>query len=105
MPSEEIFTGLNNAVANGESLEKAKQSLLMAGYNPQEVQEAAGQINMGIIGRVEQKTETLEYKSLPKENQEKPKKKKWVLPVILIIVFLILIGIGMFLAVGTDLLK
>ena len=52
MPKEELITGLKNAIVRGESLEKAIQSLLSAGYNSQEVHEAADTINMGVIGEV-----------------------------------------------------
>ena len=41
MPKEELIGGLKNALDRGENLEKAIQSMVKAGYNPQEVNEAA----------------------------------------------------------------
>ncbi len=52
MALEEVKTGLQNAISRGESLERAMQTLIIAGYNTQEVQEAARQINMGVIGNI-----------------------------------------------------
>ena len=41
MTKEEVAAGLKNAIEKGESLEKAKQSFINAGYNISEVQSAA----------------------------------------------------------------
>lgn len=38
---QELIAGLKNALARGESLEKAKQSFLNAGYKPEEVEAAS----------------------------------------------------------------
>lgn len=61
MSVEEVLVGLQNAIARGQALENAMNSLVLAGYNPQEVQEAAKQINLGIINNI------------PSENSESPK--------------------------------
>jgi len=53
---EELVTGLNNALARGESLEKAIRSLIAGGYNTQDVYDAADSINMGAIGEVSKQT-------------------------------------------------
>ncbi len=42
---EEIIGGLRNALDRGESIEKAMQSFINAGYSAAEVREAAGMIN------------------------------------------------------------
>ena len=47
MVREEILTGLKNAVERGQSIEKAVQSMISAGYNPAEVNEAVSYINLG----------------------------------------------------------
>ena len=44
---EDIVTGLKNAMQRGESLEKAVQSFINAGYNPIEVRQAAESIYEG----------------------------------------------------------
>ena len=41
MQKEEIIAGLKTAIEHGESLEKAKQTFINAGYNPREIEEAA----------------------------------------------------------------
>lgn len=59
MVREELLAGLKNAVDRGYSLQSAIQSFINAGYNAEEVQETAKQINMGVIGQIsEQKKDT-----------------------------------------------
>ena len=41
MPKEEIIGGLKNALERGETLERAKSTFINAGYNKDEVEEAA----------------------------------------------------------------
>jgi hypothetical protein len=104
MSQEEILVGLNNAVARGESLEKAMQTIVTAGYNPLEVQEAARQVNMGVIGTLSPK-ENSKYKPLP-TTKEKPKRKiSGLLVILLIVILLILLGIGFFMFFGEEILK
>jgi hypothetical protein len=52
MPKEEILTGLRNGLARGESIEQAIQTLIGAGYNAEEINEAANSINTGVISRM-----------------------------------------------------
>ena len=52
MVREEILTGLKNAVERGQSIEKAVQSMISAGYNPAEVNEAVNYINLGSMGEI-----------------------------------------------------
>ncbi len=50
---EEILVGLKNAIARGESLEKAVRSMINSGYNSAEIQQAADSIknnSMGVTG-------------------------------------------------------
>jgi hypothetical protein len=56
MPREELIIGLKNAVSRGQSLESAIQSFISAGYNANEVMEAAQATNMGsnISDQIEQ---------------------------------------------------
>jgi hypothetical protein len=49
MVNEEIKAGLKNALDRGQPLNKAIQSLITAGYNPNEVQQAAQEMNISII--------------------------------------------------------
>jgi len=85
MVKEELVTGLKNAIVRGEGLEKAINSLLSAGYNSQEVHEAADTLNLGVIGEVSKqimKNETAKplnsaeikptYKLLPSVSSEFP---------------------------------
>jgi FtsZ-interacting cell division protein ZipA len=47
MVREELTTGLKNALTRGESLERAMNSLISAGYSQAEVNEAANSLNLG----------------------------------------------------------
>jgi hypothetical protein len=113
MSREEISVGLNNAVARGESLEKAMQSMVLAGYNPVEIQEAAGMVNMGVIGALPKSPAqpSSGYQPLPTASstgvlQEKPKKKSSMLMVILLsVVLLLLVGLGIFVFFGDSILN
>ena len=46
--SEELLSGLQNAIARGASPEKAAQSFINAGYSAQEVQRAVQQLGAGV---------------------------------------------------------
>lgn len=50
--NEEIYSGLKNAIEHGSSLESAVQSFINAGYNSQEVHEAAGMFSSGVISNL-----------------------------------------------------
>ena len=58
MTKQEIISGLKNAVARGESIQKASQSFINAGYSPADVQQAASQINMGLASNISSSTQT-----------------------------------------------
>jgi neutral trehalase len=49
MVREEIVAALKNAIDRGENLQKAMQSIISAGYDPREVQEAARYTNNSIL--------------------------------------------------------
>jgi len=49
MVSEDIITSLKNAVAKGETLESAMQTLVISGYNARDVQEASQYIGSGVV--------------------------------------------------------
>ena len=68
MISEEIITGLKNAIERKESLEQAKQILIDSGYNEKEVQEASKFVGGGVL-------KTLE-KPKPEEQLIMPEQKK-----------------------------
>ncbi|MEK6889661.1 MAG: hypothetical protein AABW82_00875 [Nanoarchaeota archaeon] len=48
MTDNEIIGGLRNALERGQSLERAVQSFINAGYNPRTVQEAANELSSGV---------------------------------------------------------
>jgi hypothetical protein len=121
MSKEEIKVGLTNAINRGESIEKAIQTLLSAGYNPQEIQEVAGSINLSSTSNL---VKTQEHKPLPSESQvqgykplpsEKPtqentgekirKKPSLTLIILLIVVLLVSLGIAAFMFFGETILN
>ena len=73
---DEILAGLRNAMERGQSLETATQSFINAGYNPQEVREAARSLSGGVseiiypnsAGEDAGKRETPDRQMLPREN-------------------------------------
>ena len=127
MAKEEIISGLQNAVTRGESLEKAMQSMINAGYNAREVQEAVHQIkaggSMGLTGQMHpaqqagqapgqaqqpgqppeqaqiQQTRTIPEPNTPiAEMGAGPKKKfPWKIIIPGIVLVLLLIGLGIML--------
>ena len=96
MAREEIVAGLKNAVARGESLERAMQTMISAGYSPEEIREAAGYVSMGAIGNigvVEKAEKPALSPAMPSAKaEEKPKKKRKTWLIVLIIVLIILVG-------------
>lgn len=97
MPKEELVVGLRNAVARGESLENAMQSFVNAGYNPQEVQEAAGEVQsgMGVTGALYNEHNDYNEQIIPASAQQtlqkEPKSRKWKIIIIIIIAILIVL--------------
>lgn len=113
---EDIVAGLRNALERGESLEKAVQSLINAGYNPIEVNQAAQNLSEGAIstiegnskfGRDEQRISQEIPRNIIQQSQQKPlvaplpalpqmkntqRKTHFGLIIFLIIILLILIG-------------
>lgn len=102
--NEEIIGGIRNAMARGQSIEQAVRSLINAGYNLQEVKDAAGSFSEGgNFGSIDKKTvqptsaKTDEktkspLPSLPKTGVIKPKSNT---KIILLIILLLLIFIGL----------
>jgi hypothetical protein len=109
---DEIIAGIQNAMQRGESLEKAAQSFVNAGYNPQEVKAAVSYISEGVSEIVNSK-ETSHLPSavpeapeitekdkhllpvIPQKNEIKPQKKDGGMrAIILLIVFLIIVFVG-----------
>jgi hypothetical protein len=54
MAREEIIAGLRNAVERGQSIQQAMQSMINAGYQVNEVQEASRFIDLGATGTMQQ---------------------------------------------------
>lgn len=107
MIEDEILGGLRNALEHGESLEKAVQSFINAGYNPRQVKAAANQLSSGsstilhepnseeFPAPIHSESDTpkppagIESTLEPKELSEKSKK----IVVSLIVLFIILIAL------------
>ena len=106
MVREEILTGLNNGVARGESIEKAMQTLVLAGYNPKEVQEASQHVNMGTVGTIPQTQNQSNNPLNPLPKTEEPKKKnQWIKIALLVVALLLLIGLGIFIMFGDSIIN
>jgi len=118
MAREELVVALKNAIERGQSIQEAIASLISAGYNPIEVREASGEVNLDVVQKMsklsEEQTEQLNpsgFKPLPKTQsvqsmqQEKPKKAKVWLIVLLSIIFLLLLGLAGLMIFGNTLLK
>ena len=76
MPKKEIVNTLKNAVARGASIEKAKKSMLNAGYNQAEVEQAASGIQeSGDMGLTAQMPQAAAPKAMPLETKEAEAKK------------------------------
>ncbi len=67
MPNEEIITGLKNAIARKESLEKAIQIMINSGYNAREVQEASKFIGKGVLPMMQPKPD--EQLTMPEQKR------------------------------------
>jgi hypothetical protein len=92
--SGELVGGLKNAMARGESLEKAKQTFLSSGYKPEEVNAAAQLISTELpaeqfskaeekpitqqqnLGQQEAQQQKPEFKKLSNITNEPPKQPK-----------------------------
>lgn len=111
MVREDIVAGLRNSVERGESLEKAKQSFISAGYPRQEVEEAASLIHSGSVLLIEregnfpplkiQHSPAQPEQIQPTQQVEIPKEDKPISTklrrnfkiILLLIVLLVLVGI------------
>jgi preprotein translocase subunit SecF len=82
MSKEEIITGIKNALERGQSIEKATQSMINAGYNEREVSEAAQTIDFSTLTKIQQiqntqisdkfiqqQTPTQNFLNMPSPNQ------------------------------------
>ena len=115
MVREELVTGLKNALARGQSLEKAINSLLSAGYNRDEVMDAANYSNVGVTGNmgvvaslpktqiqinqtpaVQQIPQVQPVQPIPKLNPESTEPKKSKVGLIVLISLLVVLVIGIF---------
>ncbi len=93
--NDEIAEGIKIAIERGESLEEAIQSFINAGYNPNEVREAANSLTDGaaipLISEIPE-NKLSEISSPQKNLNEIPKEnKKKIIWIILIFILLILI--------------
>lgn len=122
MNKEDIVFGLRNAVERGFSLQSAVQSFLNAGYNPGEVNDAAREINMGVLGRMEQQktismpktstsldipspTQDTTIQRLPSQTEPVKKRLSPILIALIVFVVLLILGAVMFSFFGESLLN
>ena len=92
MPREEIIGGLKNALERGNSLEKAVQSFINSGYNPQEVHAAATALSQGATAIIHSPEGKGSEEELPEPPAKKNKSKTKIILIIAIILFLLLIA-------------
>jgi len=71
MTKEELRNGIENALNKGESLQKAMQSFVNAGYTIEDVKAAASEINMGVTGSMAQ--QPTQSKPTTQSIEKKPK--------------------------------
>jgi len=107
--SDEIISGLRNALERGESLDKAAQTFLSAGYNPNDVRESVNAISSGALhittptaseppktqpmhASVAPQAPQLPMQALQQVQQPKQKGKHIGLIIVLVVILLILIG-------------
>ena len=69
LSKDEIVAGIRNAIERGSSVEDAVQSFINAGYNPNEVEEAASAIAPGSISIIEDNSAN--YSGSSKDNKNK----------------------------------
>jgi len=68
---EDIVAGLKNAFERGESMEKAVNAFINAGYNKNEVEEAAKSLGF-LNSKQEQTSQTAQPESVPQKPQFQP---------------------------------
>jgi len=90
MAKEEVIGGLKNAIERGEPMEKAIQSFINSGYNPDEVREAARSLSAGGATAIIQPQKKEEASQI-QEEKTKPK-TNLIFIIILIIILLVVIG-------------
>jgi len=103
MTKEEMIAGLRNAVSRGESLENAKLSLVNAGYIYSDVEEAAKEINTGVIGSMPQSDPVFSENS--GISAPIKKKRSWKFWALIIVLILLLGMLGAFIFFGPQILS
>ncbi len=104
MSKDEIEAGIKNALKRGEDLEKAKQSFINSGYNPDDVESAAEGLRGIIERKYDPELRDNEQPEKSKKREIKPKKlspasqeiasgTKVAVIFLLILLFLITIGV------------
>jgi len=107
--SDEIISGLRNALERGESIDRAARSFLNAGYNPNEVKESVNAITQGATDITIQPApqHTTQIQNFPQNSPQnvpvapaspievvqKPKKKHTALIIALVSILLIVGGV------------
>ena len=70
--NEELQAGLKNALDRGENIEKAIRSFINAGYNANEVQEAASSLSEGALSVTVRKQDEIKDKN---QSTDKPRER------------------------------
>lgn len=99
---EEIIAGLRNAIERGQSIQQAMQSMINAGYQASEIQEASNYVNLGATGAMQQvpknyikPSQTTSTEQTTTQTNTPPKSSSKTKVIVLsIILFLLLIGVG-----------
>lgn len=94
---QELIGGLKNAILRGESIQKAKQSFINAGYKPQEIEKASQKIsttsktNQQLPSQSPNPNQTNQQPSGKPQSikQPKPLSKKFLIILILISIIII----------------
>jgi len=72
MQKPEIIGGLKTAIERGSSLEQAKNSFKNAGYNPQDVEDSAANLDFGVLSMHQNSAKTQEDSALPLSTPSAP---------------------------------
>lgn len=77
---DEIIGGLKNALDRGDSLEKASQSFINAGYSPVEVKAAANMVSPSVSSIIPSSQDNLQQKEQIQKLESQPKPSQMLQP-------------------------
>jgi hypothetical protein len=98
MTADEIIVAIKNALARGENIEKAKQSLINAGYSRADVEKAANQLlnlmRTGSAG-IQPPFPTQHFQKTTQELPEKKIDKKRLILVVILLMVAVAIAVSL----------